>query len=108
MHIRCVGVYLAYVSRTWIGSVLVIAGWENMAREISDSGFMRARRAKNINFDVSPFMREKGVSGGRGVLHRDDDGIPIKVDIFLFKSIRGRMRDKIARDIDRYPVQMLN
>lgn len=43
-----------------MGSVLVIAGWENMAREISDSGFMRARRAENINFDVSPFMREKG------------------------------------------------
>lgn len=67
----------------------MIAGWENMAREISDSGFMRARRAENINFDVSPFMREKGVAGVRGVLHRDDDRIPIKVDMFLFKSIRG-------------------
>jgi len=33
-----------------------------MAREISDSGFMRAssrRRAENINFDVSPFMRAR-------------------------------------------------
>lgn len=74
-----------------MGSVLVIAGWENMAREISDSGFMRARRAENINFDVSPFMREKG--DGRGGEERVGEyfmrRIPIKVDMFLFKSIRG-------------------
>lgn len=64
----------------------MIAGWENMAREISDSGFMRARRAENINFDVSPFMREKGDGrGGEYFMRR----IPIKVDMFLFKSIRG-------------------
>jgi len=48
-----------YASRT-CGIGVGIVGWENMAREISDSGFMRAssrRRAENINFDVSPFMR---------------------------------------------------
>jgi len=43
-----------------------------MAREISDSGFMRAssrRRAENINFDVSPRSCARGrdqEAGGRG------------------------------------------
>ena len=39
-----------YVSYASIGSVLVIAGWENMAREISDSGFMRARPSGEYQF----------------------------------------------------------
>lgn len=60
-----------------------------------------SRRAENINFDVSPFMREKGVEG-RWSISCDDDGIPIKVDMFLFKSIRGWMHDKITRNTDRY------
>lgn len=103
---RCtldVSVYISRVPRTYgtgVGdSRLGEYGTWNIGFWVYARQF--SRRAENINFDVSPFMREKG-GEGKGSISCDDDGIPIKVDMFLFKSIRGWMRDKITWNTDRY------
>lgn len=89
-------------------SVLVIVGWENMAREISDSGFMRASSRGERRISILTFLRSCAWKGGarRGSISCDDDGISIKVDMFLFKSIRGWVYDKITRNTDRYRVNI--
>lgn len=80
----------------------MIVGWENMAREISDSGFMRASSRGERRISILTFLRSCARKGERGSISCDDDGISIKVDMFLFKSIRGWMHNKITRNTDRY------
>jgi len=46
-------------------SVLVIVGWENMAREISDSGFMRASSRSERRISILTFLRSCARKGRR-------------------------------------------
>lgn len=48
-------------------SMLVIVGWENMAREISDSGFMRACSRGERRISILTFLRS--CARKAGVLH---------------------------------------
>lgn len=66
---RCV----SHVCHARMESVLVIVGWENMAREISDSGFMRASSRGERRISILTFLRSCareraawGRGGGRG------------------------------------------
>jgi len=65
-----------------------------MAREISDSGFMRASSRGERRISILTFLRSCARKGRRerGSISCDDDGISIKVDMFLFKSIQLNAR----------------
>lgn len=69
VHIRRVGVHLTSASHARMESVLVIVGWENMAREISDSGFMRASSRGERRISILTFLRARGEAGVGGLLH---------------------------------------
>lgn len=64
MHIRRVDVHVCvcvphvrHARMEEESSVLVIVGWENMAREISDSGFMRASSRGERRISILTFLR---------------------------------------------------